>query len=283
MSPPPRMPWRLYLLLWEVRKYTLRLLLNLRHRRPFWSPATWRRHLRMLDSRRLPPDAIPVVINNFNRLDSIKTLVAWLQGSVGRRAAIVILDNGSTYPPLRAWYRTLRDVPDLQIVRLGYNARLWGIADAVRELGAFRRYVVTDPDLVPYPDTPPDLLQRLDEALEAYPRFTHVGTSLEIRDLPDHYPLKAEVLAWESRYWPPQAEAVDSVGYVAWVDTTFGMYRQGADVTRIEPAMRLARPYTLKHVDWYQDPANPTAEQRFYRRVSRPVASWTERLRQRGL
>ncbi len=277
-----RMPWRLYLLLWDVRKYVLRLLMNVRYRRPFWSWVNLTTLHRMLDARRLIPASIPIVINNFNRFDSLCALIEWIRGLDGEKS-IIILDNASTYPPLRAYYRSLRKSPNVQVVRLGFNSRLYGIEDVVKELGGFRRYVVTDADLVPYPDTPPDMLQRMDALLDKHPQFTHVGASLEICDIPAHYPLRDKVLAWESRYWPPQAEAVGPDGFVAWVDTTFGMYRQGADVTKIDPAMRLARPYRLKHVDWYIDPARMTDEQRHYLCVSRPVASWTAKLReQRG-
>lgn len=275
---PPRIPWRLYLLLWEVRKFALRLLVNLRHRRPFWSIANLCTLHRMIDPRRLPADAIPVVINNFNRADSLRTLVDWILTLEGN-PAVIILDNGSTYPPVKAYYRSLRALPQVQVVRLGFNARLYGIADAVQELTAFPRYVVTDPDLVPYPQTPRNILTHMKAMLDRYPQFTHVGASLEIRDIPATYPLREQVIAWESRYWPPAATPVGLDGYEAWVDTTFGMYRQGADVTQIAPAMRLARPFTLQHVDWYLDPDHLTDEQRFYRRVSLPVASWTHKLR----
>jgi len=275
---PPRIPWRLYLLLWDVRKYVLRLLMNLLHRRPFWSLTNLRTLHRMIDMRRLPAHSIPVIINNFNRVDSLRRLVDWILTLDGH-PAIIILDNASSYPPLKAYYRSLRNLPHVQIVRLGFNARLYAIEDAVRELAAFRRYVVTDPDLVPYPHTPRDILTHMDAMLDRYPQFSHVGASLEIRDIPASYPLRDQVIAWESRYWPPAATPVGLDGFEAWVDTTFGMYRHGADVTQIAPAMRLARPYTLQHVDWYFDPANPSDEQRFYQRVSLPVASWTHKLR----
>ncbi|MCE9613261.1 MAG: hypothetical protein K8T26_03240 [Lentisphaerae bacterium] len=277
----PRVPWRVLVGYRKLRKFALRVLLNLIHRRPFWSRAHFTTLHRMIDLRRVAPTAIPVVINNFNRHDSLRTLVAWLQRLEGEKA-IIILDNASTYPPLLDYYRTLRDVANVQVVRLGYNSCLEGIKDAVAEMGAFRRYVVTDADLVPYPNTPSDILRRMDALLERYPQFSQVGASLEIRDIPDHYPLKAKVQDWESRYWPPEAPAVDAEAYEAWVDTTFGMYRRGVDVARIEPAMRMARPYTLKHVDWYMDPAHLTDEQKFYLRVAKPVASWTKRLREQG-
>ena len=82
-----------------------------------------------------------------------------------------------------------------------------------------------------------------------------------------------------SRFWPPAAKPVGDYGFEAWVDTTFAMYRQGVDVMEIEPAIRLDRPYVLKHVDWYADPGQQSEEQAFYARVSQPIASWTARAR----
>ncbi|MDA0577956.1 MAG: hypothetical protein O3B24_07650 [Verrucomicrobia bacterium] len=275
--PRPRIPWRLYPYFNATRKPILRFLLNCAHRRPFWSWENITTLHRLIDMRRVSPTAIPVVINNFNRLDSLRTLVDWVQSLEGEKA-IVILDNASTFPPLRNYYRTLH-APNLQVVRLGYNSELEGIADVGRELRRFRRYVVTDPDLVPCPDTPRDILKRMNMLLDRYPQFTHVGASIEIRDIPATYPLREQVLAWESQYWPPRVTCVGDDGYDAWVDTTFGMYRGDSDVTKVYPAMRMPRPYTLKHVDWYLDPAQLTPEQRFYQRQARPVASWTQRLR----
>ena len=234
----------------------------------------------MIDPRKLLPDTVPVVINNFNRLDSLRIQIDWLCG-LDEPVSIIILDNASTYPPLRRYYRTLRGRPNIQVVFLGYNSGLEGISDVADELRDCPCYVVTDPDLVPYASTPSDILARMRAVLQNHEALNHVGASMEIDDIPDVYPMKAEVVEWESRYWPPQARAVDDVGYAAWVDTTFGMYRGTSDVTRIEPALRLARPYTLRHVDWYADPTRLSDEQRYYQKTCRDIGSWTTRLRAR--
>ena len=275
-----RVPEPLRPFLRQPRKYALRILLNLRYRRPFWSGANLASLHRMVDRRRVSPASVPVIINNFNRLESLRALVDWIQRLDGEKS-IIILDNASTYPPLRDYYRALR-ASNLQVVYLGYNSGLQGIADAARELRSFRRYVVTDPDLVPYPDTPTDVLVRMDGLLDKYTRFNHVGASIEINDIPSAYPLKEEVVAWESKFWPPQAKRVGADGFEAAIDTTFAMYRSGAETLQINPAMRLDRPYTLKHVDWYIDPAHLTDEQRYYLTVGTVTASWTDKLRRSG-
>lgn len=271
------MPWRLENILFDHRRPILPIALNLRYRRPFWSRRALASLHRFVDPRRVSPTSIPIVINNFNRLESLRILVDWVR-SLDGETSIIILDNASTYPPVRAFYRTLK-APNEQVVRLGYNSGLEGIADVAQELRGFRRFVVTDPDLVPYPDTPRDILKRMDVLLDRYPQFTHVGASIEIRDLPPTYPLREEVEEWESQFWPPKAAAVGSDGWEAWVDTTFAMYRGDADVRGLYTSMRMDRPYTLRHVDWYLDPTCPTEEQKHYLAVSKSVASWAEKLR----
>jgi hypothetical protein len=232
----------------------------------------------MVDPGRVEPNSIPVIINNFNRLDTLKTQVEWLLAIDGPKS-IIILDNDSAYPPLLEYYRSF-DFPNAQVVFLGYNSGLEGIEDVVRELKRFPKYVLTDPDLVPYASTPSDILVRMSELLDKYTDYSQVGASMEIDDIPESYPLRDEVRQWESRFWPPRAKQVGDGVYEAWVDTTFGMYRSTSDVTRIDPALRMDRPYTLKHVDWYMDPDNLSAEQEFYLRACGEVASWTTKLLQ---
>lgn len=270
------LPWALYCGLWELRIRRLRRRLN-----PGRRTLTGTSWSSLLRSDRVPRDAVPVLINNFNRLDTLKIQIGWLK-SLTRRVWIIILDNASEYPPLLSFYNQLESDPEVHVVRLGYNSGMEGLQKAVSSLAEIPYLVVTDPDLIPYPSTPLDILDRMQAALEAFPEIGMVGASLEIADIPEYYPLRDRVQDWESRFWPPAAEALGDYGFRAWVDTTFAMYRQGVDVLDIEPAMRLDRPYVLKHVDWYVAPGQLSDEQLFYARVSQPIASWTARLRKEG-
>jgi len=269
-----RMPWRLSVALWTLKKRLLTMKANLVHRRPPWLL------FRMIDPRRIRPGSVPVVINSYNRLEALKIEVEWILGLDGE-PSVIILDNASDYPPLLAYYASL-DHPHVQVVFLGYNSGLEGLEDLAGELKRFPKFVITDPDLVPYPDTPSDILSRMSDFLDRYPQYRQVGASMEIRDIPDCYPLREQVRQWEARYWPPEAAVVEEGAFEAWVDTTFGMYRSNSDVTRIEPAVRLDRPYTLRHVDWYLDPDNLNEEQEQYLAACTRVASWNDHLLRTG-
>ncbi|MFA0962762.1 hypothetical protein AB9P05_13250 [Roseivirga sp. BDSF3-8] len=220
------------------------------------------------------PGTIPVIINNFNRYASVRALVQWLQ-HLSVPTSLVILDNHSTYPPLLEYYDTLNE-PGLQVVRLKKNHELGMVLPSTMVLNEFEKYVVTDADLLPYPSTPPDMLEQMMLALDKYPYLNHVGASLEVQDIPAHYPLCKEVRRWEQQYWCHKAEPE---GYRACIDTTFAMYRRTSQVNLVAPAMRLDRPYTLRHLDWYIDPDDMTEEYRYYLHHCTTISTWNTKLR----
>ncbi len=134
------------------------------------------------------------------------------------------------------------------------------------------KFVITDSDLIPYETTPVDILNKMKNILDANDKYNHVGASLEINDLPDWYPLKQTVIRWESQYWKRRLKD----GYFdANVDTTFAMYRGGANVRKTVPAIRLDRPYTFKHTDWYLNPKTLNSENIFYLATCNNFATWS--------
>jgi hypothetical protein len=247
---------------------------NLR-RNLLWQLHLWR-HPIPLDRGKLVPGAVPVIINNFNRLEPLQSQVEWLC-SLKERVSIVIVDNGSDYPPLLDYYASL-DLPNVQVALLGFNAWRKGIAAVAKLLRDFDKFIVTDPDLLPYPSTPDDVVTHLSNLLDRYPAFNHVGLSLEINDLPENV-LREKVLRHELQFWSPAAQQLNGEVYVAAVDTTFAMYRRGADVQALSPALRTARPYTLRHIDWYVQPNKLTPEYLHYLRSVSPVATWAVEIR----
>jgi len=115
---------------------------------------------------------------------------------------------------------------------------------------------------VPYPDTPNDALLVLSDVLDKY-RVLKAGMALEVDDVPDHFFMKPWVEWYERRHWETRTDC--GRGWWAPVDTTFAMYRKAADFSKTtHPAIRLDRPYRLKHVDWYTDPAAMTDEEKNY-------------------
>ncbi len=228
----------------------------------------------LIDFTKLKKKSIPVIINNFNRLNSLKLQIEWLL-NLNPATSIIIVDNGSTYPKLTDFYSDL-DHPYIQVIRLNKNLGINSLLPISMALKNFDKYIVTDADLIPYDNTPDDILEKMIRILDYYPEINHVGTSLEIDDIPDHYPLKSRVIDWEQKFWNKEFTP-DS--YFAPVDTTLGMYRKTSLVTTLKPALRLKRPYTLKHVDWYIDIDNLSEEQLYLINDCSECSSWNTRIK----
>ena len=209
---------------------------------------------------------VPVFINCRDRLSPLLELLGYLERAGCER--VYLLDNDSTYPPLLEYYERTPHT----VIRLGENRphkAFWdsGLLD---ELDVRGRYVFSDPDTIPIDDCPLDAIEYFGEVLDRYPAYRKAGFGLRIDDLPDHYRLKAEVLAWESRFW---RRLVAPRLYEAPIDTTFALYA-GAEHARTE-ALRTGYPYLVRHTTWYQDSDNLPAEDRYYIERASGVTSWT--------
>jgi hypothetical protein len=183
---------------------------------------------------------IPVVINNFNRLESLRALIAWLE-SAGMKN-IVVIDNGSTFPPLLSYYSTLCH----EVVReanLGPLA-LWACTSLWRRVRN-DYYIYSDSDVVPDACCPAATIQFLFDTLRRHPLIEKVGLGLRIDDLPDHYANKADVIRWEQRYWK---RPVSAYLYKAKVDTTFAMYRPRTMGGWWLRSLRTGKPYVARHI-----------------------------------
>jgi hypothetical protein len=169
----------------------------------------------------------------------------------------MIVDNGSTYPPLLEWYQTR----PCEVKFLGRNvgSRAPWQCGLVNRYGS-NQYVVTDPDL-DLSDVPKDLLERLAEGLSKHNTWK-CGLSLRIDDLPvgDSPPAKV-AYDIESRYWT----APDGNGfYRASVDTTFALYRHRILIKDFYSATRTAPPYCARHLPWYVTKDTISEEHKFY-------------------
>lgn len=223
---------------------------------------------------------VPLIINNFNRLDILKEQLKWLEQLDGI-SSIFITDNKSDYSPLLEFYESLSNHQRIQVVHLGHNSWRKGAAELATQLLRTHRFViVTDPDLLPYETTPTNLVQRLKELAITYPAYNHVGVSLEIEDLPDHNPLRESIYFHESKFWKVPLQN-DDRAFIAPIDTTFALYKQGSIIEQLAPALRTNRPYTLKHVDWYQNPNIRNAEYNHYIRSARIFATWATEMKNR--
>ena len=211
---------------------------------------------------------VPVIINTRDRVSDLRLLIDWLQLAGHRR--IILLDNGSTFPPLCKFL----DRFDGQVIKLGRNlghTALWEVSD-LAELIRQEWFVYTDPDVVPVSGTPFDAVAYFFFLLQKYPRYEKAGFGLKIDDLPDHFKLKEEVISWETQQY--RKEIAPNV-FEADIDTTFALYRPRTNYC-YGPALRTRGLYEARHMPWYSDSERPTAEERFYREHAlNTVTTWS--------
>jgi hypothetical protein len=211
----------------------------------------------------------PVFIVCRDRLTYLTQLLDWLE-SVGNADEVYLIDNDSTYPPLLAFYATTRHT----VIRTGGNHghKVGWKQGVLRRYAAGRRFIYTDPDILPVEDCPDDALARMAEVLDSTSDIYKCGFSLKIDDLPDW--CREGIVAWESRYWRPIDEWVNA--YKAPIDTTFALHNPHAvRGFRYQPAYRLPPPYTARHLPWYTDPARLSDEDEFYRvHADTSVSNW---------
>jgi hypothetical protein len=202
---------------------------------------------------------IPIIINNFNRLDSMKQLIESLEKR--GYTNLYIIDNLSTYPPLLEYYETCK----YQVFRLKKNIGM----NALWISGIYKRFkhdyfVYTDSDIVPVAECPSDFLLFFLQTLRKYKMAQKVGFSLKTDDLPECYALKDEVIKCEVQFLKYQR---DELLYWAPIDTTFALYRPRAKRKHGNYNIEMYRtgyPYIARHLPWYIDSKNPDQENRYY-------------------
>lgn len=213
----------------------------------------------------------PVFIIVRDRLTPLEQLVSWLE-SIGQ-TELWLIDNASTYPPLLHFLETTTH----QVVRLEHNLghRSPWLSGAVQRHARGRHYIVTDPDIVPDVDCPPNALRHFRKLLRRHRDIDKVGFGLRIDDLPHHYPHRDQVREWEQRFWRDEVEP--SV-FRAEIDTTFAMYRPPGNPDH-QRALRTGAPYVARHTPWYLDPDQLSEEDLYYRRHANPaISNWDQNL-----
>ncbi len=122
----------------------------------------------------------PIILNNFNRLTSTRNMYEYLKNR--NFTHIVILDNGSTYPPLLDWYATLKDG---EVIRLPTNIGAHCLFHSGYLKNITDEYVVySDSDLELNPLMPEDFLEIMKSMLLKY-NERKIGLALRIDDVPE--------------------------------------------------------------------------------------------------
>jgi len=198
----------------------------------------------------------PIIITTRDRLEPLLQLVAWLE-KIGQQN-IWFCDNQSTYPPLVEYLQSTKYQVRLNEINFGHRGP-W-LSGLVTELGLDHHFIITDPDVVPCAECPLDVLTVFEAALNEHPDIDKVGFGLRIDDLPDRFTHTESVRLFEAQWW---TNTYKPGFYFSPIDTTFAMYRPG-EGHQNEKSLRAAPPYLARHLPWYQDSANPTAETLYY-------------------
>ena len=137
---------------------------------------------RFSKTEEVPYKSVPIVINNFNRVNTLITLIHGLE--IRGYNNIYIIDNNSTYPPLLEYYKDCSYPIYMLNKNIGHLA-IW-------ETGIYKQFTdsyfaYTDSDLEIHPDCPDDFMEKFILLLKKYPKALKVGFSICIDDLPDCY------------------------------------------------------------------------------------------------
>jgi glycosyltransferase involved in cell wall biosynthesis len=226
----------------------------------------------MFPPRKVHYKEVPVIINNFNRVTTLKKLISCLEERGYYN--IYILDNKSSYPPLLDYYNECK----YKVFRLNENLG----ALAFWKSGIYKQFrksyfVYTDSDVMPVENCPADFMEFFLKTMKKHRLAQKVGFSLKIDDIPDHYLQKPQVLKNEEQFYKFYNEEENL--YRAPVDTTFALYRPRARFRHANNYIEIYRtgfPYMAYHLPWYHDSLNPEPEERYYIETCGPLAMYTK-------
>ena len=226
---------------------------------------------------------IPIFIITCDRLTMLQESIQSYRDHIATPFEIVILDQGSSYPPMVEYLRELEGqgvkvyrwaTPNTGIGRNKKRNEKF-VAQCIQDYTKRNfcgHYVVTDPDIALDP-ADGNILEVYRRLLGKITTIPVVGPMLRINDIPDYYPEKDVLLSGKKGchhgFHKKKAQTIDygdgPIKFIkAPIDTTFGMYRNNRPWHRLQSGIRTLAPYTAHHLDWYVDPDNITPDQAYY-------------------
>lgn len=203
---------------------------------------------------------------------------------------IYLIDHASTYPPMLDYLAYIigdRTFDNGAMARVhahwmpnAHPRDLWTNRTLASIVQPDERFILTDCDVEPPSD--PGWVEHLGALLDLVPEAVKAGCGLHTNDLPDHYEHADRVRMWEAQYQGfgtlVRDRATGLAYYLASVDTTLAMYRGLTPTFQLDPAVRTADArFMARHLPWYEDSANPTEEQRWYRGHATPgLSQWLD-------
>ncbi|MCL1662661.1 hypothetical protein M2T78_00225 [Elizabethkingia ursingii] len=227
-----------------------------------------------IKKQRKDTSEIPVIIINFNQLHYLKQLVDFLL--IRNFKNIIIIDNKSDYPQLLDYYREINNEVTIELMDKNYGHKVFFESKELLSKYGKGYYILTDSDIIPNHHLPQNFVDILISVMEQnFEMVNKVGFALDLKSIPDTYPVKTKVLKWENQYWENE---LDKDIYLAHIDTTFALYKPGYPKrfkdNDFYKAIRIAGNFTAIHGGWYINPKELSEENKHYLKTSNNSASW---------
>lgn len=171
---------------------------------------------------------IPFIICNYNQLSYLRGLISQIQFYYPDNS-IFVIDNGSNYAPLLAYYSKVESTSVL-VFRHSENDFIGNLSKFLAHGdNQFPYFVLTDPDLLIHPATPPNFLEIFKAAIDNY-GFHHAGFGLITEDIPAWNPkagwIQGDEKALLNNPVSIEHEGNKYAGFRAPIDTCFALYKR---------------------------------------------------------
>ena len=202
---------------------------------------------------------IPIFIISFNRLSYLQKQIFSFEKHGFKN--IIIIDNGSSYPALLDYYKT---IPYLVIFNGSNDGHMVFWKNEKYKKYRENFYIITDPDIELLDECPNDVIHVFFDMLKQYRFVNKVGFSLKIDDVPEDSIFGDDVYKWEKTFYNIYDKTRSF--YYAPIDTTFALYLPDClqNKKKFFSAIRMGYPYQAKHLPWYRRKGDITAEDLFY-------------------
>lgn len=214
----------------------------------------------------------PLIIPSFNQRGYLINLINWWLWYYPNNP-VYILDNNSDdyfrdtlYPLLIRLYR-----PMVTVVTFDKNDCVDNLRKFLEGSPELEYYVISDPDIMPLPNTPPNFLEIFKHAIDNY-GFHHAGFGLKTYDIPEWLEDKATLLHNELSLLTTTTEIEFDgkryKGFKAPIDTTFALYKKSnggwKNPQSGEAWNNSLRLFYAYHLPWYLHPSHLNPEMKNY-------------------
>lgn len=216
---------------------------------------------------------IPLIVPSFNQLTYLKNIINWWKW-YSPQSKIYIVDNASESSDINYFYEQIPDdelLSNVGVYQFSKNDCVGNLRTAIDEIVKSEYYVISDPDIMPLPGTPPNFLEIFKHAIDHY-GYHHAGFGLKTDDIPAWFEGRANMLHDEMALLNTPVEIGYNGklyhGYKAPIDTTFALYKKSnggwSNPQSPESWSNSLRMFSAYHLPWYLHPDHLNEEMQSY-------------------